>query len=248
MIPRAVFPLVIILLLALACSSDSTAPTPTVTPAPAAIPTDAPTATPQPDVLPDDPRALMMATLDRPLARVAQKMAASGNTAFIPVLVDFLRFQTNNEGISSLASFLVRIKDGVPEGEPVLFGPEQSEWSWWMEWLGNHPEVQPPDGYAEWKGLLFSVIDPEMGAFLYDDVKSSIRIEEIVWGGVRKDGIPDLQYAPVIAAGEADYLEDGERVFGVSINGEHRAYPLRILNAHEMANDVVGGVPFALAY
>ena len=133
-------------------------------------------------MLPDDPRALMMATFDRPLARVAQKMAASGNTAFIPVLVDFLRFQTNNEGISSLASFLVRIKDGVPEGEPVLFGPEQSEWSWWMEWLGNHPEVQPPDGYAEWKGLLFSVIDPEMGAFLYDDVKSSIRIEEIVWG------------------------------------------------------------------
>ena len=37
------------------------------------------------------------------------------------------------------------------------------------------------------------------------------------------------------------------RVFGVFINGEHRAYPHRILNAHEMANDVVGGVPFALA-
>ena len=38
------------------------------------------------------------------------------------------------------------------------------------------------------------------------------------------------------------------QVFGVSINGEHRAYPLRILNAPEMANDVVGGVSFALAY
>jgi hypothetical protein len=32
------------------------------------------------------------------------------------------------------------------------------------------------------------------------------------------------------------------------INEEHRAYPLRILNPHEMANDVLGGVPFALAY
>ena len=42
--------------------------------------------------------------------------------------------------------------------------------------------------------------------------------------------------------------EDGEGKVIVSFNGEHRAYPLRILNLHEMANDVVGGVPFALAY
>ena len=29
-------------------------------------------------------------------------------------------------------------------------------------------------------------------------------------------------------------------MFGVSINGDSRAYPLRVLNWHEMANDVVG--------
>ena len=52
----------------------------------------------------------------------------------------------------------------------------------------------------------------------------------------------------MVPADEADYLNWDDRVFGVSINGEHRAYPLRILNPHEMANDVVGGVPFALAY
>jgi hypothetical protein len=69
-----------------------------------------------------------------------------------------------------------------------------------------------------------------------------------VWGGVRKDGIPDLTNPPVVPAARATYLEPSDRVFGVSINGAHRAYPLRILNRHEMANDVVGGVPFALAY
>ena len=37
-------------------------------------------------------------------------------------------------------------------------------------------------------------------------------------------------------------------VFGVAINGDYRAYPLRILDWHEMANDVVGGEPVALAY
>lgn len=63
-----------------------------------------------------------------------------------------------------------------------------------------------------------------------------------------KDGIPDLTNPPVVSAGKATYLEPLDRVFGVSLGGEHRAYPLRILNAHEMANDVVGGVPFALAY
>ncbi len=52
----------------------------------------------------------------------------------------------------------------------------------------------------------------------------------------------------MLSPDEADYLDPNDRVFGVSINGEHRAYPLRILNPPEMANDVVGGVPIALAY
>ena len=70
----------------------------------------------------------------------------------------------------------------------------------------------------------------------------------MVWGGVAKDGIPDLIDLPVVSANQADYLLHGDRVFGVSINGQHRAYPLRSMNRHEMANDVLAGVPFALAY
>ena len=77
---------------------------------------------------------------------------------------------------------------------------------------------------------------------------SRINLFEVAWGGVRPDGIPDLQQAPVVAAGEQEYLQPSDRVFGVSINGEHRAYPLRIVNAHEMANDWLGGEPIALAY
>ena len=69
-----------------------------------------------------------------------------------------------------------------------------------------------------------------------------------MWGGVRKDGIPDLTNPRLLTPEQAIYLRPSDRVFGVSINGEHRAYPLRILNAHEMANDVLGGVHFALAY
>ena len=46
--------------------------------------------------------------------------------------------------------------------------------------------------------------------------------------------------------GEQDYLQPSDRVFGVSINGEHRRTPP--VNAHEMANDVLGGEAIALAY
>ena len=63
-----------------------------------------------------------------------------------------------------------------------------------------------------------------------------------------KDGISDLIDPPVVSASQADYLLHGDRVFGVSINGRHRTYPLRIMNRHEMANDVIAGVPFSLAY
>jgi hypothetical protein len=39
-----------------------------------------------------------------------------------------------------------------------------------------------------------------------------------------------------------------DRVAGIVINGEARAYPLSILNAHEVVNDVVGGVPIAVTF
>ena len=54
-------------------------------------------------------------------------------------------------------------------------------------------------------------------------------MEERVGGGRARDGHPDLTNPRVIPRQEAGYLFDDDRVFGVSFNGEHRAYPLRIL-------------------
>lgn len=44
------------------------------------------------------------------------------------------------------------------------------------------------------------------------------------------------------------FILDPDRVVGVSINGEARAYPLRVLHWHEVVNDVVGGVPIVVTY
>ncbi len=91
-------------------------------------------------------------------------------------------------------------------------------------------------------------IDPNFRLFLYRDVPHEIRLEEITWGGVVKDGIPALVNPELIPPEAATYLTADELVFGVSINGDVRAYPLRIMDWHEMFNDVVGEVPVALAY
>ena len=84
--------------------------------------------------------------------------------------------------------------------------------------------------------------------FLYPGVQHEIRLEEIAWGGVLKDGIPALTNPKFIPAKKASYLRDNEPVFGIEINGDARAYPYRIMDWHEMFNDVVGGMPVSLAY
>ena len=196
-----------------------------------------------------DPRQLMAVALRETFSGDAfaiQSMAATNDPSYIPVLIELLRYTGFDGSVRlSINSTLDQLA-GHPQDE-IPF--EFRDWSWWVGWLGKHTEVQPPVGYDAWIGQLYSsLIDPRIGAFFYDGVKSRIRLEEIVWGGVPRDGIPDLINPSVVSAAEATYLEPSDRVFGVSLGGQHRAYPLRILNAHEMANDVVGGVPFALAY
>ena len=122
------------------------------------------------------------------------------------------------------------------------------DWKAWTEWQEEHTEIRPYRGFVSFKADILAGIDPNFRDFLHRGVRHEIRIEEIVWGGVKKDGIPALVNAKQIPTAEATYLTDRELIFGVSINGDSRAYPLRILDWHEMFNDVVGGVPVSLAY
>ena len=75
--------------------------------------------------------------------------------------------------------------------------------------------------------------------FVLDDALVPVR--EIRSGGPPKDGIPALDMPDVIMAAAADYLDDTDRVLGINIGGRARAYPIRILNHHEIVNDVIGG-------
>ena len=167
----------------------------------------------------------------------------NNDKSMVPVMIETLRFFSFTALEAETSNAISTITGHELSG---VRGP----WHEWMEWLGrNADEYQPPDGYVDWKIEVMNLIDPRFEEFLAPAKQGSrINVFEIAWGGVRPDGIPDLQSAPVVSPDEQDYLRPDDRVFGVSINGEHRAYPLRIVNAHEMANDTLGGEPIALAY
>lgn len=158
------------------------------------------------------------------------------NPSAVPALIELLRF---NElfGISP-----------VPALEKLTKQKLGDNWHLWVEWLQEHEEIHPNNNFLAWKANLYTRLDPAFENFLYPGVPYRIRLEEIAWGGVHKDGIPALTNPKHVKPTEATYLTPQELVFGVSINGESRAYPLRILDWHEMFNDVVGGKPITLSY
>lgn len=165
-----------------------------------------------------------------------RQLVARGETDVVPALIQTLRF------LSADAETLVW---GLRQLTGADAGPL---WHDWMLWQEAHPDIAPYPGFVAMKADLMARLDPAFRVFLYKGIAHKIRIEEIVWGGVVKDGIPALVNPRHTNADEAYYLNDDELVFGVAINGDARAYPLRIMDWHEMFNDVVGGVPVALAY
>ena len=72
---------------------------------------------------------------------------------------------------------------------------------------------------------------------------------EIMSGGPPKDGIPALSDPAMIPAARDGKLEPRELVITVDLEGaKARAYPLRYLMWHEIANDEIGGMPVAVTY
>lgn len=173
---------------------------------------------------------------DAALARVLEQ----GDMRFASVLLETMR-------ASQVGLLPFRAEISALALQQLTGEPHGNNWGAWVSWYGG-TDLTPPPGFTTWKGELLGGIDPGFALFLQSEFESTVRAEEIQWGGVRVDGIPALDQSPMIPAAEADYLAPTDAVFGLSINGDNRAYPLRIVDWHEMANDVVGGVPVSLAY
>lgn len=64
-----------------------------------------------------------------------------------------------------------------------------------------------------------------------------------------KDAIPAIYDPRFVEGAEADVqYRDGERVLGIELNGDARAYSIPFLSSHEIVNDVVGGIPVAVTW
>ena len=89
---------------------------------------------------------------------------------------------------------------------------------------------------------------PVLGGTGFDLSQATIPVREIQSGGPPKDGIPALSNPKLVSAAEASYLGPSDRVVGVVSGRESRAYPLAILNYHEIINDRIGELPIAVTY
>ncbi|TCD14269.1 DUF3179 domain-containing protein [Oricola cellulosilytica] len=81
-----------------------------------------------------------------------------------------------------------------------------------------------------------------------DFTKSTVDLDRVLSGGPPRDGIPSIDDPKFIPIGEETSLDENEAVIGLKINGDARAYPIRIVTWHEIVNDTVGGVPVAVTY
>jgi len=167
-------------------------------------------------------------------SRSIKALAVMKNIGVVPALVEALFFQRDLPGWEKAMHEITGQRIG-------------KDWPAWMEWLGKQ-NIEPHRIYPIFKSKIFGKIDPAFQEFLSPTAARAIRLDEVVWGGVRKDGIPALDNPAMIPAAAASYLDEQDEIFGVGIDGIHHAYPLRIMNWHEMLNAVIGGTPVSLSY
>ena len=108
--------------------------------------------------------------------------------------------------------------------------------------------IQPPDvrGQLLRESFLLQSLRREFPNL--DLTLRTVRFSEIL-NSLPRDAIRAIsqpQFDSVVAASE--WLDDSEPVIALELNGDVRAYPLRILVWHELVNDEVGGVAVMVTY
>jgi hypothetical protein len=170
------------------------------------------------------------------------------------LLSDLLRFfQGRIAGTAAFDAFFDLTGTDIPEGSSAR--PWRTITDYLIAW-----DVPAPPDYASYKERLFTLVEPGWQPF-FDDPDADIDWRLISWGGVLIDDrplgaldacpdgcIPALDDPPVVSAALASWYPDDGIVFGISINGDSRAYPKNIMEVHEMVNDTLGGRRIGMPY
>jgi hypothetical protein len=171
-----------------------------------------------------------------PLARVDQ-ISRHWKNGFTPMILETSHFARSRQHLFALMQ-LLEDRTGQKFGTNV---------DHWWQWVWDN-QFEPHPDYAQFKSRLYERLDPRFAAYFDNDRPVTIRLDEIRWGGVKRDGIPPLDKPKMISGQTANYLEDDNIVFGVEINDDARAYPKRILAHHEMFKDTIGDVSVCGVY
>ncbi len=67
-------------------------------------------------------------------------------------------------------------------------------------------------------------------------------------GGPPRDGIRSVDAPAFVGPGEATWLRPTTPVLGVVVGEDARAYPVHLIEKHQIVNDVLAGVPVAVTY
>ncbi len=100
--------------------------------------------------------------------------------------------------------------------------------------------------------LLWAKGDPESEESQWFDV-TDIPVDPLKFQyGIGKDTIPAIDEPLFVAVDdprlEAQNITDAARVIGYAVGDDARAYPIRIMNRHELVNDIVGGKPVTVGW
>lgn len=82
----------------------------------------------------------------------------------------------------------------------------------------------------------------------FDLSNLSVPLDAIDHGGPPRDGIPAIYQPKYLPADKANFLRPDDRVLGFSIDGIYRAYPIFILNWHELVNSEINKQPYLISY
>ena len=165
----------------------------------------------------------------RGIEKILEQVEQNWDISYVPMMLEVGRFLQPSQ--RALVLHKLETKTGQKFG---------ADFDGWMQWNWRQKYEQHPE-YASFKAILYSKIDPRFAEYFVKTEGATIRLDEVRWGGVIRDGIPPLKNPKMLTVAQADYLSDTDVVFGIELNGDARCYPKRILAWHEMFKDTIGG-------
>ena len=108
-------------------------------------------------------------------------------------------------------------------------------------WLGGTAAVE-----AQSRSWTINILRDTFGISRQEQIEPDI--DDVHQGCPLRDCIPSIDQPGFVAAADAHALEDQDLVLGLNLGEVKRAYPVFILNHHEIVNDTVAGEPIAITY